>query len=304
MTNPPRRSKSTRFETDSIAGLVFDPASSVAPAPPRSTRIAPGSIAAIVFAHASSSPTVRGILTGVFVATIIGSAAAWSSASSIGDDEGAPATEASAPMRIEQLVELAPPEPPEPAEPEPEPKAKAERRVKTRKPLAKPDAPGAKPPPPAQAGKLVAIEPDDPLDFTEASFVSADAPKFAGGVTAPSGTNTEAVRTSTVDPNARPGGPQGEGSLARPVRLPARNWHCPWPEEAEMLGITEQTVVLRVMVDATGRSRTVSVLVDPGHGFGTAAKQCATTAQFEPARDVRGEPYAATSPAIRVRFTR
>ncbi|MEM7138493.1 MAG: energy transducer TonB [Myxococcota bacterium] len=301
MAGPPHRPKRERFEADSIAGLVFDPAASVAPAPPRLSRIHPGSIAATVFAHASSSPSVRRLLAGAFIVATIGGAAAWSAASA---SRGAPArgpVEESEPMRIEQLVELAPPEPAEPVE---APKPKAERRVATRKPLAKPDAPGAKPPPPAQAGKLVATAPDDPLDFTEASFVSADAPQFAGGVTAPSGTNTEAVRTSTVDPNARPGGPQGEGSLARPVRLPARNWHCPWPEEAEMLGITEQTVVLRVMVDASGVSKRVSVLVDPGHGFGVAAEACAKAVRFEPACDEAGVAYSSTSPPIRVRFTR
>jgi len=289
--------KDRPFERNSIASFVFDPRAAQISPGPRARTIAPGSIAALVFRHAGSSPSVKGILTGAVVAATLGSALAMSAWAA--PPEAKVPVVTSEPMRLEHVVELAPEEPAEP-----EPSANAARRVETRKRLPKPDAPGAKPPPPAQAGKLVAVQPESSLDFTDQSIVTADHAKFAGGVTAPSGTNTDAVRTSTVDPNARPGGPQGEGSLARSVRLPARNWHCPWPKEAEMLGITEQTVVIRVMVDETGASKTVTLLADPGHGFGNATVACARTAKFEPARDEDGRPYAATSPPIRVRFTR
>lgn len=293
--------KSPKLRRDSIASFAFNPSIAQGAAAPRASSIAPGSIAALVFRHVSSSRSVRGILAGAFVATTLVSALAVSSSVR---PEAVVASEPE-PMRIEQLIELTPPAP----EPEPPPPARplprtASHRLKTRKPLEKPDAPGARPPPPAQAGRLVATEPDDPLDFTEKSMVSADNARFAGGVTAPSGTNQEAVRTSTVDFNAKPGGPQGEGSLARPVGLSARNWHCPWPEEAEMLGITEQIVVIRVVADAAGVSKKVTVLADPGHGFGSAAVTCARVYKFDPALDDYGRSYAATSPPIRVRFTR
>ena len=143
-----------------------------------------------------------------------------------------------------------------------------------------------------------------PLDFTGFDLTTGNAPVYAGGTTASSGTNKEAVHTRTVDPNAEPGRPQGEGSLARPVRLPARNWKCPWPRKAGTLGIDEQVVVLRAVVRANGRASSVDVLADPGYGFGDAARACAERARFEPARDRHGKMYAATSPPIRVRFTR
>ncbi|MEM8609095.1 MAG: ferric siderophore ABC transporter substrate-binding protein [Myxococcota bacterium] len=289
----------SKFPRDSIASFVFDPKSAQSTTATRATSIAPGSIAALVFGHVSTSRSVRGILAGAFVAATLGSALAMSSPASGPGADAQSATPESEPMRIVQFVEPAPPEPETQVLPN-----TAKRRVTTRKRLQKADAPGAKPPPPAQAGKLVAVAPDDPLDFTDQSMVSADNAKFAGGVTAPSGTNQEAVRTSTVDPNAKPGGPQGEGSLARPVRLGSRSWNCPWPEEAEMLGITEQFVPIRVMTDPEGVALRVTVLADPGHGFGAAAAECARANKFRPALDDYGKPYAASSPVLRLRFTR
>jgi protein TonB len=123
-------------------------------------------------------------------------------------------------------------------------------------------------------------------------------------VTASSGTNTQAVHARTVDRLARRDQPQGEADLARSVSLSARDWSCPWPREAESLGIDEQTVVLRAVVSSEGHASSVHVLADPGHGFGQAALTCARQARFEPATDRNGQPYAATSPPIRVRFTR
>ncbi|WP_428264835.1 TonB family protein [Haliangium sp.] len=88
------------------------------------------------------------------------------------------------------------------------------------------------------------------------------------------------------------------------MSLPARRWACPWPREAEALGIDEQVVVLRVVVDRAGRVSSAELLADPGHGFGRAALTCARAARFDPARDREGRPYPATSPPIRVRFSR
>jgi protein TonB len=162
-----------------------------------------------------------------------------------------------------------------------------------------------KPPPPAQAGRVIAAEgPAAPVDFTGFDITSGGGSAYAGGVTASAGTNTEAVHADTVDLDARPDQPRGEADLSRTVSLPERNWRCPWPREAEALGIDEQDVLLRVVVDAQGRLTSVEVLGDPGHGFGEAALACARTARFAPARDRRGRPYSATSPPIRVRFSR
>jgi protein TonB len=63
-------------------------------------------------------------------------------------------------------------------------------------------------------------------------------------------------------------------------------------------------VVIRVGVRADGRAERVDVVSDPGLGFGPAAGNCALGTRFQPARNAAGEPIAATSPLIRVRFFR
>jgi protein TonB len=93
-------------------------------------------------------------------------------------------------------------------------------------------------------------------------------------------------------------------SGARAVALDGESWSCPWPAEAAAAQVDEQTVVIRVVVDQTGRAEAVEILADPGLGFGEAARACALQARFTPARDARGEPLRARSPAIAVRFVR
>jgi periplasmic protein TonB len=48
----------------------------------------------------------------------------------------------------------------------------------------------------------------------------------------------------------------------------------------------------------------VAMLRDPGHGFGAAAIQCAMGQRFNSALDRMGNPVAATTPPILVRFSR
>ena len=74
--------------------------------------------------------------------------------------------------------------------------------------------------------------------------------------------------------------------------------------EADAEQIDEQVVILRVVVSASGDPRSATVLADPGHGFGSAALACAMRTHFTPALDAKGDPTAAASPPIRVRFTR
>jgi protein TonB len=145
---------------------------------------------------------------------------------------------------------------------------------------------------------------DDPLDFTDFTIATGQAQRYAGGVTAANGTNSRAVHAPAVDRNAAPDRAAGAASLARPVRLEARDWRCPWPEQADLLSVDEERVVIRVDVDAAGAVTAASVLEDPGHGFGDAALRCARRHRFVPALDASGRAIAATSPPIRVRFTR
>jgi len=93
-------------------------------------------------------------------------------------------------------------------------------------------------------------------------------------------------------------------SGAAPVRLPSREWRCPWPTQAEYEDIDEQLVALRVLVAADGSVESTELVADPGFGFGAAARDCARRARFTPARDDNGHAVRALSPPIHVRFVR
>jgi protein TonB len=184
-------------------------------------------------------------------------------------------------------------------------------------PPPEPQAPSAaKPPPsathapraqsaPARAGAIVAQQPDPgaPVDFGDA-FVTGAGTAYAGGVTTATGTSTRAVNSlPPAQPQPQLGAQKGR-ALSRPVALAGDQWHCPWPHEAEREQIDEQTVTLRVRVEDDGHARSVTLIEDPGYGFGAAARACAMLTRFSPALDAAGHPTEALSPPIRVRFTR
>jgi protein TonB len=159
---------------------------------------------------------------------------------------------------------------------------------------------------PAQAAQIIAraIDPAAPLDFSGDSFVTGSASAYAGGVTASNGTSTHAVNHVDTTPAPQPMTAVAAVQLSRPVELDGDEWQCPWPHEAELAEIDQQTVTLRVHVDPDGRARSVRLLADPGSGFGAAARACALQTRFTPALNRAGRPISADSPPIRVRFTR
>jgi protein TonB len=156
----------------------------------------------------------------------------------------------------------------------------------------------------AQAASIIArpAESDGPVDLTDEAVVTGAATSYAGGLTAAGGTSGSAVEPAPAAARQAAGSPPLD--RARPVSLPSESWTCPWPPEADAQQIDEQTVVLRVVVTASGEPESATVLADPGHGFGPAAVSCALRTRFTPALDARGRPTGATSPPIRVRFTR
>jgi protein TonB len=160
--------------------------------------------------------------------------------------------------------------------------------------------------PAAQAATVVAQEPSPsaPVDMTGETFVTGTAKTYAGGVTERTGTNTRPGHGSDAPPT--PAAAAGVTSLDRStaVALANQSWSCPWPNEADALQIDEQVVVIRVVVRSDGTAESVAVVSDPGHGFGPAAASCALRTLFAPARTRNGDFVRATSPPIRVRFTR
>jgi protein TonB len=210
-----------------------------------------------------------------------------------------------APPTIEtELVEIAlpPPAPPPPERERAEP-AKPLAPSKTREAhmVASPSRDQ-----PAPAARLLVQQPDlgAAVDLTSDSVVVGTANAYSGGITSSTGTGTAAAQqpftTGEREPSSMPATPD----RSTPVLLRSENWSCPWPPEADARQIDEQTVVLRVVVDSDGGPRSVTVLADPGHGFGPAAAACAMRTRFTPAHGHSGEPIGAASPPIRVRFTR
>lgn len=259
----------------------------------------------IVFQKRTPPPLRRGLLAALCTLALYVALVVWALQ--------IPPKPPSPPKPKEYLVELEkptppappPPKPPDLPPPTPTPTPVAPAPVMP-PPVAK--APTT-PPPPAQAAKVVAAAPDPaaPVDLSDA-FVTGDAAAYAGGVTTSGGTNDKAVHTPEVNqdtPPAPPPRPTPKGpDRSRPVSLDEDNWSCAWPKAADEEQIDEQAVILKVSVDAKGKVSSAHIVSDPGHGFGAAAIACALKTRFTPALDSNGEATAATSPPIRVRFTR
>lgn len=217
------------------------------------------------------------------------------------------------------LAEEPPPPPTPPPAPEPEPEApEPEPPPPTPPPQNQPPPPPSNEPPPppaaAEAGKVLTAEPDpnEPVDLTDMGFVSGTGERFAGGVTAAAGTSKVAVRDPRAVPTGVPGGTGSPKAPPAPIvdrsRAPTLRggdrWDCGFPAEADMDQIDFAIATIVVTVGPDGRAQSVSVVKDPGHGFGRQARQCALRKAFTPGLDRDGRPVTRTTPPINVRFTR
>jgi protein TonB len=207
---------------------------------------------------------------------------------------------------IEILKDDVPPPPPPPVvEPENKPEPAPARATPHE---------ATPPPAPAQAAKVLTAEskPDEPLDLTGNTIVTGNADTFAGGFTAGNGTNPNAVH-SMPSPSGVPGGTGTPQAAPAPPPGPDRSraaslsggsqWSCPFPPEADTSQIDEAFVSLRVDVRADGTPTAVSVLQDPGNGFGREARRCAMNKHYQTALDHDGNAIAGTWKA-RVHFSR
>jgi len=201
-------------------------------------------------------------------------------------------------IAAERAVEVTPPPNPPPAETPPPPHVAEPALREHVHTAAAHHAPAA----PAQAGQIAAAS-TSPVDFTGSAFVVGSGPSYAGGSTSGTGTNRQAA-AGAVAPNGTGTEAGAARRRARPVSLDQAAWNCPWPAEADARQVDQETVVIRVAVGADGRADRVDVLEDPGFGFGRAARQCALSTRFGPARGAAGDPIAALSPPIRVHFYR
>lgn len=212
----------------------------------------------------------------------------------------------SAPPPLTEVFEIEPPpEPkaPPPPVPDPEPSiAPPPTRTKAAVDRAPPAA--APPPAPEAAAVLTAPDEDAPLDLSN-TFVTGTSTSYRSGLA----TSAPSVPSSRSRTQGTALGVAGSGVRESPDRSRSAtlsggaSWNCPFPREADLGGINHAASLIRVVVGADGRASSVSILRDPGHGFGAAARACALRRRYTPALDRNGSPIA-TSLTLNVRFDR
>jgi protein TonB len=198
--------------------------------------------------------------------------------------------------------------PPEPPPPEPTPEET--------KPEPKPVDDTPPPPSPAQAGKILAAEPDPNavVDMRD-TFTQGDAVDFTGGLTSSVGKSTTPVYNVAAANTGVPGGtgtkpapppPPKKEDLSRGARISgSTDWgDCPFPPEADADQIDDAYVTVQVRVNPDGSAQSVKVVQDPGHGFGRAARSCALRKHYQNALDVDGHAIGGMTSPFRVHFQR
>jgi len=220
---------------------------------------------------------------------------------------------------VDLTPEKKPDDPPKPPEPEPEPEPAPAPKVVAPADTPPPQDDPYEPPPAAAAAPNVITQepdPDEPLDMTSFGIATGTGEGPGYGMVAGAGT----AKTATQNPNAQVGGvPGGKGTGGPPPPPPppagpdrskaaslvgSASWNCPFPPEAEAEDMNLAYVTLSVTVRPDGTPLSVKVVNDPGHGFGRAARLCALQRRYTPALDREGKPITATTPPIRVKFTR
>lgn len=211
------------------------------------------------------------------------------------------------------------PEPPKPLEaPPPPPEAPPEPAAPAPKAEAPKDDPYDAPPPPAQAAKVLTqkADPDEIEDLTGNTIVSGEGTAAYGQQSA-QGRGDRPVLNPAASLTGVPGGTGTSKGPPPPPPPPAgpdlsraaspsggTNWNCPFPPEADADQIDEARASLVVTVRPDGTPLSVTIVSDPGHGFGRAARMCALTRRFTSALDKTGQPIAGSTVPFGVRFTR
>lgn len=206
---------------------------------------------------------------------------------------------------------------PEPRKPEPEPQPEPEPEPEPEQPPPAADELAAPPPAAAEAAEVLTREadPDEPLDLTGEGFVTGTSARYAGGVTASTGTSKKAVRRRDAKPEGVGNPPKAQKKatvavsgpdLSRSaVPLNKGTWRdCPFPAEANIEQINQAVVTVIVTVNEQGRAKSVTILSDPGYGFGRQAQSCALRKRYSPGLNRSGQAVTKTTPPISIRFSR
>jgi periplasmic protein TonB len=209
------------------------------------------------------------------------------------------------------IIKEPPPPPPEEVKPAPEPEAEPEKPVPVKE-----TPPPAAPPQPAEAAKVLTADPqpsEGPVDLTN-TFVTGSGSTYAGGTTSSDGTSKTAVYNPAAAPTGVPGGtgtgpappaPRKDDKSRAPGLLGSVDWNdCPFPGEADAEQIDQAFVLIQVKVKPDGSPENVSVVQDPGHGFGREARKCAMRKKYSQGLDPDGNAIGGTTKPFRVRFER
>jgi protein TonB len=163
----------------------------------------------------------------------------------------------------------------------------------------------------AQAGKTLTAADDAPAELADFTLVQGNGTEYVGGTTSAIGTNTQAVHGAASNkPRAtaaivgRVEAPALGPDRSRSPRPTGADWNCSrlFPQDPDAGDYAVVSIV--VMVAADGSPKNVTVLRDPGHGFGAAARACAMSQRYSTGLNRDGQPTQATTPPITVRFTR
>jgi periplasmic protein TonB len=195
---------------------------------------------------------------------------------------GSPAT----PRPPVSIIDIEPPQPPPAPLPGPPPAT------------ARPSAPRRAAEVLMAAREKEPARPDRPvLDFT-----AGTAAVFSGGTASADGALAPGPGQSHSLPAVGDGAGIADRSRRAAVAGPL-DWGCPFPQEADAAGRDEAVAALSILVSREGAAEAVTVLGDPGAGFGRAARSCALTRRYLPARDRQGNPVASEL-VVHVRFLR
>jgi protein TonB len=169
---------------------------------------------------------------------------------------------------------------------------------------------------PAQASKVVtapAPKEDEPVDLSGFTISSGNGDKV-GGMQAGDGKGDKLTMNRNAGHDGAPGGrgsaaaqpppPPPAENKSRPFALPAGTGSsCPFPPEADADQVDTATAVVQITTRPDGSVLSATVVVDPGHGFGRAARICALGWRGTPALNRAGEPIVQTIP-VNVHFRR
>jgi protein TonB len=277
-----------------------------------------------------SASSRRGLVAGV-VATVLTHVGGLQALAALADAERADDGVSPAPTTTYEVAVVDPPSPvPEPLvedaaeeplpapEDAPEPLADSELEPSS-EPSQDADAAEADPyaesaPAAGEASDVMTADGAEAVDMTGEGWDIVDGKGTGASYGRVSAKGT--ARKPTFNRGAKVGGKVGgkgsgrgstRGSVDRsqPAGLVGGSaWSCPFPPEADASQINRATAVVVVTVSPAGRASAVSIVSDPGYGFGRAARQCASGRTYRPALDRDGTPTTATTPPIVVRFRR